>query len=166
MKTIYIVRHAKSSWRDSELADIDRPLNNRGKRDAPFMGNLLSQKGIVPEIIFSSPANRAFSTAKIFADELNYPTQSIIIDKNIYEAGIGSLMRIINNFQEDLSIAMLVGHNPGLTMLSNYLADRYIDNIPTCAVVGLKLDIEKWDHAADKCGKVTIFEYPKKYFAK
>jgi len=166
LKTLYIVRHAKSSWKDSGIADVDRPLNKRGNRDAPFMGNLLFQKGISPDVMFSSPANRAITTAEAFATQLNYPQESIIIDKNIYEAGIGSLLRTINNVGNENSSAMLFGHNPGLTMLSNYLSDKYIDNIPTCAVVGIYLDITKWVDAADKCGKLDIFEYPKKYFKK
>lgn len=166
MKTLYIIRHAKSSWKDSALSDYDRPLNQRGERDAPFMGELIRKQGGVPDLIISSPANRAFTTASYFADKLSYKKADIDLEKNIYEAGIGSLMKIINRINDKNTSVMIFGHNPGLTMLSNYLSGSYIDNLPTCGVVKLDLNINTWKDAGDLCGTLINFEYPKKYFPK
>ena len=166
MKTLYLVRHAKSSWKDNSLKDFDRPLNERGKRDAPFMGKLIREKGINPDIIISSPAKRAISTAKYFSAEFNKSKKEIIENNNIYEAGAGQLIDIINSIADNNNSAMLFGHNPGFTMLSNYLADKRIDNIPTCGVVTITFDVDSWKEIEVGTGKLIEFEYPKKYFGK
>jgi len=162
MKTLYLSRHAKSSWRDPELSDIERPLNKRGKRDAPFMGKLLAEKGINPDLIISSPAKRASSTAKIIASELNYDKEKIIFDKNIYEGTGRRLLEIISEIKEKYNFVMLFGHNPGLTVLSNNLSDRFIDNIPTSGVVALEFSTS-WEEIELNSAGFIFFEYPKKH---
>jgi len=162
MKTLYLSRHAKSSWRDPGLSDIDRPLNKRGKRDAPFMGKLLAEKGINPDLIISSPAKRARATAKIIASELNYDKEKIIFDKNIYEGTGRRLLEIISEIKEKYNFVMLFGHNPGLTVLSNNLSDRFIDNIPTCGVVALEFNTS-WKEIELNSAGFLFFEYPKKH---
>jgi len=136
MKILYLVRHAKSSWNHPELSDIERPLNKRGKRDAPFIGNLLKEKSVKPDILISSPAVRARKTASVIAEIIGYPKSKIFIDENIYEASSTELINIIHGFDDKYDSVMMFGHNPGLTMVNNYLTDSFIDNIPTCAVVG------------------------------
>ncbi len=162
MKTLYLGRHAKSSWKNMELADIDRPLNKRGKRDAPFIGKLLADKGIKPDLIISSPAKRVAATAKVIASEINYPAEEIIFDENIYEATGRGLLEIISGTEEKYNSIMLFGHNPGLTVLQNNLSDHFIDNIPTCGVVALEFK-SSWNEIALNSAGFIFFEYPKKY---
>jgi phosphohistidine phosphatase len=162
MKTLYLVRHAKSSWKQPELSDFERPLNKRGKNDAPFMGKLLSEKGINPSLIISSPAKRASVTAKMIASEINYPKEKIVLNKNIYEASGRGLLEIISESEEKYNSVMLFGHNPGLTILHNNLSDHFIDNIPTCGVVALKFSTT-WEKIKLNSANFIFFEYPKKH---
>jgi phosphohistidine phosphatase len=164
LKNLILVRHAKSSWKDETLKDIDRPLNKRGKRDAPFMGKLSKKLGIKPQLMITSPAERTYSTAKIFADELNYDIDKIEVNKNLYLADSDEMIDVIKNLNENYSVVLLFGHNPGLTDLSNVLTDEEIENIPTCGVVSLTLQADKWNEI--KAGSCTLnyFEFPKKYF--
>lgn len=162
MKTLYLIRHAKSSWKQPDLSDFDRPLNKRGKNDAPLMGEILSGKGINPELVIASPAKRAASTAKIIASEIGYPKEKIIFDKNIYEATGRRLLEIIAGVETRFNSVMLFGHNPGITVLSNNLSDRFIDNIPTCGVVALGFS-NSWDNLKMKSAKFLFFDYPKNH---
>lgn len=163
MKTLYLMRHAKSSWKEPDLRDYERPLNKRGNRDAPFMGNLLKEKGIRPDIIISSGATRAYTTATIISGQLEYPIKQIIIEDRIYDASAGELIDIINSIEDSNNFAMLFGHNPGFTMLSNYLSDKRIDNIPTSGFVTIQFDLNSWSDVELGSGVLTDFEYPKKY---
>ena len=160
MKTLYLIRHAKSYWGDRSLQDYARPLNNRGKRDAPFMGNILQDKGIVPDLIISSPAKRAKRTALEIADKLGYSHKKIIFDENIYEASSSDLLQIIRSAVDEHSSLMIFGHNPGLTMLNNSISDFYIDNIPTCGVVAMQHS-GKWSQIQSNSCKHLFFDYPK-----
>jgi phosphohistidine phosphatase len=162
MKTLYLVRHAKSSWKQPELSDFERPLNKRGKNNAPFMGKLLSDKGVNPELVISSPAKRASVTAKIIASEINYPEEKIVFDENIYEATGRNLLEIISGTEEKYNSVMLFGHNPGLTVLQNNLSDHFIDNIPTCGVVALEFKTF-WKEIELNTAGFIFFEYPKKH---
>lgn len=163
MKKLFLVRHAKSSWEDSSLPDIERPLNKRGKRDAPFMSKLLKKKNITIDAIYSSPAVRALNTSQIFAEELNYPKKKIIVDDKIYHSGIKELSEIVNNIPETYSSVIIVGHNPALTSFANHLGNKFIDNIPTCGIVGIEFDVNSWEKVERGNGKIFLFEYPKKY---
>jgi phosphohistidine phosphatase len=162
MKTIYLVRHAKSSWSNPGLSDFDRPLNKRGKRDAPFMGELLKEKKIKPELVLSSPAKRAKKTALEVTEKLKYPMKQIIFKEEMYEASDNELLKVIQKLDEEAKSVMLFAHNPGLTQLNNYLSDHYIDNIPTCGVVAIEFNC-KWSEIKKNSGKFLFFEYPKKY---
>lgn len=163
MKTLYLIRHAKSSWDFPNLSDFERPLNERGQRDAPFMGKLLSERIKSPQIIYSSPAKRAITTAEIIAEFLGYDVNSIIKNENIYEAAVSDLMRIINNNSDEYSSLMLFGHNPGFTLISNYLADKKITNLPTCGFVQIDFNLNSWNNIEGSSGNLMHFEYPKKY---
>ncbi len=165
MKTLYIVRHAKSSWKDESLEDIDRPLNSRGKRDAPFMGKLIRKKGILPDVLMSSPALRAYTTAHLFAEQLKYPLDKIIFNHTIYDATVSDMLKVIQNkLKNKWDSAMIFGHNVCYTTFANLYADPYIDNVPTCGVVAIEFDVESWSKVNRKNGKLLFFEYPKKYF--
>ncbi|MCK5110576.1 MAG: histidine phosphatase family protein [Arcobacteraceae bacterium] len=164
MKTLYIIRHAKSSWKDLTLNDFDRPLNKRGKLNAPLMGDILKDKNIVPNMIISSPAKRAKTTAKIIADKINF-SKSIIFDKNIYEASIHNLHRIITKVDDENNILFLFGHNPSLNMLVESFVD-FDENIPTCGVVEIEFNCDKWMDISQKNAKLISFDYPKRHNTK
>ncbi len=162
MKTLYIVRHAKSSWDDPHLDDYDRPLNNRGKQNAPEMGKYLAKSGVQPDLIISSSAKRAFSTAKKIVKELRYDQKEIVKTRDLYLASIGTTLKIIRQVEDSINSLMIFGHNPGWTDLTNYLSNAYIDNVPTCGVVAIEFDINHWVEVDKGKGKLLFFEYPKK----
>ncbi len=166
MKTLILARHAKSSWKQPELSDIDRPLNKRGKRDAPFMSRLMAEKSIVPDLIISSPANRAATTAKNFAEKFSFSDDEIILFDSLYLADTNEILDVIHTIDNSFDTIMLFGHNPGLTLATNYITDEYIDNIPTCGLVTIELAIDSWNEVDCGSGKIICFEYPKKYFQK
>jgi phosphohistidine phosphatase len=163
MKTLYLIRHAKSSWEDITLNDFDRPLNDRGKKDAPLMGHVLKQQQILPDLMLSSPAKRAYSTGKKIAKAIGYSKKDIQTDKKIYHAEPNQILAIIQLLPESEHAVMLIGHNPGLTDLSNLLCRKHIDNIPTCGVVCIEFDVEKWNQIIPESGKFIFFDYPKKH---
>jgi phosphohistidine phosphatase len=164
MKKLFLVRHAKSSWNYSELSDFERPLNKRGRRDASFMAKLLSQQGVSPDKIVSSPANRAVTTALFFCDPLSYNFDDISLKAKLYEASSEEILDVIRNLDNSFNDVMLFAHNPGLTDLANNLIDNSIDNIPTCGIVSLNLKIKSWEEINPKNSEKIFFEYPKKYF--
>ena len=161
MKTLYIVRHAKSSWDNPNLDDFDRPLNSRGKKNAPEMGERLKKKGIKPDLIISSSAKRAYTTAVKIAKEIGYPKNDIKRTENFYLAGVNASLRIIHQVDDHVESLMIFGHNPGWTDLSNYLCDFQIDNIPTCGISAITFEIDKWSEVKTGGGKLLFFDYPK-----
>ena len=163
MKTLTIIRHAKSSWKYPELADFDRPLNKRGKNDAPLTGRRLKEKRISPDLIITSPANRALTTAKIIAGEIGYAKKNLVSDKRVYMADSEDVVAILREVDNALKEVFIVGHNPTMTDLANDLTGEYIDNIPTCGIARLKLDIKSWKDLAPGKGKLSLFDYPKKH---
>ena len=163
MKTIYLVRHAKSSWKYPNLDDFERPLNKRGRKNAPFMGAILKKLKVAPDLIISSPANRASTTARIIAYNINYALEKIQYSESIYEFSANALIDVIEHLDDDIKKAMLVGHNPALTDLANYIGDTPISNIPTSGVFCADLDITSWAKISDSCGELKFFEYPKKH---
>lgn len=162
MKRLFIIRHAKSSWKNIDLNDFDRPLNKRGKNNAPFMGKLLKQKNIVPDLILSSPANRAKTTAIKISEELGLDDTKIVFENNIYEASNVVLLNIIQKLDNKYNTIFLVGHNPGLNTFAYDLVE-FNDNIPTAGIIELELDIVSWKDLDSKTARLISFEYPKKY---
>ena len=165
-KTLFIVRHAKSSWDDAGLDDRDRPLNERGKEEAPKMGKHLAGYKVKPELITSSPAVRALKTAEKIAKELGFKKSDVLVDEGIYTFNGGSLMDVVKGFDEKYDSVMLVGHNPAVTALVNELSNAGIDNIPTCGVVLLEFDAGKWKDVGKGGGRVLEFDYPKKLWGR
>ena len=162
MKKLFVVRHAKSSWENRQLSDFNRPLNPRGIRTAPLVAKRLKKLNHLPDKIFSSPANRAISTAKIFASQLLYPTEHITQVESFYEASINSMLAFIYRLSDEDDSVMLFGHNPTFTFLAEYLSGSYFGNLPTAAVVGIHFDYEKWQYIIKGSGDVFLYEYPKK----
>jgi phosphohistidine phosphatase len=162
MKNIIFVRHAKSSWKDLSLADEDRPLNGRGKQDAPVMGMRLKERDIHPEILLSSTAKRARSTAKKIAKGIGFPKSSIQLESGLYHAGTSEILRIVHRLPNDSHQVMLFGHNPGFTGCVNDLSGSSIYNIPTCGIASINFDVENWDEVRPNGGVLLFFDYPKK----
>lgn len=162
MKTLYLVRHAKSSWKNQGLTDFDRPLNKRGKRDAPFMGEVLNDKKINPDFIISSSAKRAKKTATEIAAKIGFPLKKISFNDEIYEASMSTLVNLIKKLNDKYESVMIFGHNPSLTVLNNHISNHYIDNIPTCGIVALQFN-KKWNELDKNSCEQIFFEHPKMY---
>jgi phosphohistidine phosphatase len=162
MKSLTIVRHAKSSWKDRGLSDRERPLNKRGNRDAPIMGQRLAAAGIRPSQIISSPAVRAWTTARIFAKELGYPTEFLQREDGLYLASLDNLLDVIATQDSGFNNLMLFGHNPGLTDLVNYLVPGLTNNLPTAGVVSVELDCDDWMLYDKPPVQLILHDYPKK----
>lgn len=163
MKTLYLIRHAKSSWDDLDQSDFDRPLNERGKRDAPRMGKRLKEKEIHPDLILSSPAKRAWSTGKRIAEILAYPKKNIKTVRELYHADEEAILEIVQKISDKYDAVILIGHNPGLTDFVSTLSEEEtnIDNIPTCGVVAFQFKDESWEKIKWGTGKMVFFDYPK-----
>ena len=164
MKRLFLIRHAKSSWSEPDLADIDRPLNKRGKNDAPFMGKRLKETHKAKsDLIISSPAKRALRTAKIIAREIDYPERKIEIKDSLYGSGVQAILNIIKYLDESFNEVMLFGHNPDLTSLANFLSNNEVENIPTCGIFCVDFDIKSWKDVKKGEGIFKFFDYPKKH---
>lgn len=161
MKTLYLIRHAKSDWSHAGLRDIDRPLNSRGIKTAPKMASLLRGLGISPDLLVSSPANRARTTAQYFATEFGIPYDKIDIQTEIYEADTRDIMHVIHNLPDTANVVFLYGHNPTFTFFANNFADKMIDNIPTCGIVKIEATIDKWQLFDRSSAKVRDHWFPK-----
>jgi len=162
MKNLFLIRHAKSSWDFPNLTDIERPLNSRGKKDAPMMGQRLSAMGIKPDLIITSPAKRARKTAKKIAKETGYPANKIITNNNLYSAGVTTLLQVIRAIENQYNKVFMFGHNPEFTALANLLTHRQIYNVPTCGICYIAFEIESWRHVTEGKGKLKLYDYPKK----
>lgn len=165
MKTLTLLRHAKSSWHDPALDDFERPLNPRGRRDAPEMGRRLRARGDVPDLIISSPARRALSTARMVAREIGIPEGQIIEEPDLYHAGAERILAIVSSLESLASHLMVVGHNPGFNDAANRLSEVRIDNLPTAAAFQVEFDVDDWSEVAPGQGRFLRFDYPKRPFA-
>lgn len=161
MKTLILIRHAKSSWADHDLSDFDRPLNERGLRDTPRMGKRFKEKGITPDKLITSPANRALTTCTLFAETIEFPKQNIKTEERLYHADEEEILDIVQNLKEPDDVVILFGHNPGFTDFVNRLMNIRIDNVPTCGIVACKLPVKQWKDVAWHSGQLLFFDFPK-----
>jgi phosphohistidine phosphatase len=159
MKILFLLRHAKSSWDNASLADFDRPLNERGKNTAPFMGEVMNRRGYAPSIVISSPANRAASTAKLVTQAAGL-SSDIRYDDRVYEASPNSLRQVASEIDDAFGSAMLVGHNPGMEGFIRYLTGE-IEAMPTAALAVIELDIDSWSEINADTGKLAEVIRPK-----
>ena len=162
MKQLFICRHAKSSWDDPGLSDFDRPLNKRGLHDAPTMGQRLAGRGIHPDLICTSPALRAKTTAEAYAQALDYPCAAICYEPRQYNATPALLLMLLQEMTSSVETLLLVGHNPESTQLAHLLAETAIEHIPTCGVVALDLALPAWSQITPHCGSLAFIDFPKK----
>ncbi|MEA1891511.1 MAG: histidine phosphatase family protein [Campylobacterota bacterium] len=159
MKKLYIIRHAKSSWKDLSLDDFDRPLNKRGRLDAPVMGARLKEKNILPDVIISSSALRAKITAEVIAKSVGYD-KDIQFEKDLYESSALLLYTTVMSVDDNSDTLFLFGHNTGI----NEFVEEYVklyDNVPTCGVVEIEFECDKWIDITKENAKLISFDYPK-----
>jgi len=160
MKTLFLVRHATPSQGDPGLSDRERPLNDRGRHDAPAMGRRLAGRQAGPEVVVASPALRALTTAQLIADALGHDRDRIVVDERLYASSAGRLLEIVHALDDRLERVMLVGHNPEFTELAHKLA-KTIDDMPTCAVAELRFDVASWAEIGDVEPEKVTFDTPK-----
>jgi phosphohistidine phosphatase len=161
MKTLYLFRHAKSSWEDSRLADEERPLTPKGITKTLRVSGFLKDRGIQPGLIISSHAVRAFETAVLVAASLGYPKENIKVDRKIYDGYHDRILDVIYSTPDDIGSLMIFGHNPTITQIANLFLDPGIEAMDPSAVVGISFDTDRWDLIPDCAAKMEFFVYPK-----
>jgi phosphohistidine phosphatase len=163
VKTLLLIRHAKSSWDDPGLSDYERPLNERGKKDAPAMAERLYERGIKVDAFVTSPARRARKTAEQFAKQYKKEKNDLQLKTELYMAGDDTFYNVISRLNDDDDCVALFSHNPGLTDFANELTDARIDNIPTCGIFAVSIDAKKWNKFREAKKKFLFFDYPKAF---
>ncbi|HKK38059.1 MAG TPA: histidine phosphatase family protein [Cryomorphaceae bacterium] len=165
MKTIYFNRHAKSDWSNNELNDFDRPLNERGLRDAPKMGKRLKARREDIDLFVSSPANRAISTARLMAKAYDFPPEKIVEKDRLYLPSVMDFLNSVSEMDNSLRSIILFAHNPGITDVVEYLSNESLGNIPTCGIAKIEFpSAETWEEISRGNGTLVFFDYPKKDF--
>lgn len=161
MKTLYIVRHAKSSWKYEGIDDSDRPLKKRGINDAHTMANAL-KKGIErPDVFISSSANRALHTSTIFCNTFNYPLTNLKISKSLYSFSDGYLIKTVKALDDAYDSAIIFSHDHGISTFVNKYGNKSIDHVPTCGIIGIELDIKHWKNLSK--GKTILVDFPQNH---
>lgn len=161
MRTVILVRHAKSDWGNPGLEDFDRPLSERGKSDAPVMAQRLLDRQLKPDAIIASPAKRAAKTARYFAKACKISKGDIIYKEELYLAEPAVFFEVIEKAKDKFSCIALFSHNFGITQFANLLTDTRVDNIPTCGIFAVKADCKKWADFRDAPKTFLFFDYPK-----
>lgn len=161
MKTLFLIRHAKSSWDNITLPDFERPLNERGKYDAPLMAKKLKDKKIEIDAFVSSPAKRAKKTAEIFINVLDAKEKNLVLAPSLYEATIEKYYDVVENLKEKNNAVALFAHNPGITDFINSLECTPVYDMPTCAVYAIKIKTKKWKDFKAASKEFLFFDYPK-----
>jgi phosphohistidine phosphatase len=161
MKTLLIIRHAKSSWDNSIINDIDRPLNDRGKRDAPAMAQRLIKTNVKIDLFVSSPAKRARNTAGFFIREYGRPEKEILFIPELYHASVQTFKDTISGLDDRYGSVALFSHNPGITAFANTLTSVRLDNMPTCGVFAVTSLAAHWNEFSSAGATFWFFDYPK-----
>ena len=161
IRDVFLVRHAKSNWDYPHLRDIERPLNDRGLRDAPRMAKYFADLGLHPDIIISSPAVRALTTAAFFKVELDIEGEDFWVRDQIYEGSASTLLQLIQLLPEGVERPVIFGHNPGFTMFANHFPGGDFMNVPTCGIVHYQADISHWGEFGPGSVKVVAHYFPK-----
>lgn len=159
MKSLLLVRHAKSSWDDPSMSDFDRPLNERGKKNAPEMAIRLHDRGIRIDLLISSPARRARQTAKAFQKIL--AIEKLELRDELYLPASHVFSSVIRSIPDTVSTAALFSHNPGITEFANLLSSTRIDNMPTASVFAVQSDVNEWREFSNANTRFWFFDYPK-----
>lgn len=160
MRRIFFIRHAKSSWKDEFLADIDRPLNKRGKRDAPFMAKKLAEKVPAVDLLITSSARRARDTSKYFAKKIEVSEKKV--DENVYHAWTDTLIDIVREIPDKYETVLIFGHNPAFTAVYNSFSEHRLDNLPTCGIFEIQVE-GSWSSLSKQKARTGLLLYPKLY---
>ena len=160
MKTLFVIRHAKSSWDNPSQSDFDRPLNDRGKKDAPRMAERLKEKFTV-DIFISSPAKRARKTAAHFIEEFGRKEKELVLLETLYEASPNAFFDAVSKIDDNCESAAIFSHNPGITEFVNMLTEHSVPNMPTCGVFGVRVLGNTWTQFKDAKKELLLFDYPK-----
>jgi phosphohistidine phosphatase len=166
MKTLLLARHAKSSWDNPDWTDFGRPLNTRGMRDAYHLASIMAKKNIKLDIVISSPAIRAITTAQVICEKMGYKFDGVKQDKGIYEIGNKYVTKLIADTDNSVSTMMIFGHNPDITSLVTFYSGQFFENMPTCGIICLKFNTDNWTDTLKENGEIVFFEYPKLYSSK
>ena len=161
MRKLTLIRHGKSSWSDSSISDWERPLKDRGKKDALLIGYKLKEDGIIPDKIVSSSAKRAYDTAKRISECIEYPESEIAITDDIYFATMDQLIQIVQNLNDDWEHVFLFGHNPYFTDFANKFGNKQISNLSTTGVYQISFKCDSWNDISDAKSSTTMFIVPK-----
>ena len=161
MKTLYLIRHAKSSWDDLGLKDFDRPLMDTGIKKTNKIIKFLIERKVFPELIISSPAVRAFETARIIAQGIGYPEEKIVTEAALYDSSADDYIQIIENLRNEINSVMIFGHNPTITYAANSFLKKATEMIPTSGVVSVTFDTDKWSEVRKAKVKREFFIFPK-----
>ncbi|MDE0478858.1 MAG: histidine phosphatase family protein [Gammaproteobacteria bacterium] len=161
MKTLFLLRHAKSSWDYPKLRDFERPLAPRGDREVPIMGKRFLGRESSVDCIISSPAVRARSTAKLMAEAIGFPIDEVVSNPDLYFCGTSMYLKAASLVEDNFDSVMLVGHNPTITDFANEMANADIANIPTCGLVELSLPIDHWSEIKRGDSTLMEFDFPK-----
>ncbi len=161
MKSLLVIRHAKSDWSKPGQADFDRSLNDRGRTNAPEMAQRLLRRQYVPQLMVSSPALRAWTTSRLIASVWNYPETAIQPEPAIYEASVATLVGVLNRLDDRYDFVSITGHNPGVTDLVGYLTGTSFVGFPTCATALIRFDLDEWAQISGSTGSLAAFDYPK-----
>jgi phosphohistidine phosphatase len=161
MRTLFLIRHAKSSWDNPALRDFERPLNERGLNTAPRMASYLTQAGVQPDLLVSSPAKRAISTALFFGAAFGVNETQIVRNEDIYEASVTTVLRIISQLPDQAHTVLLFGHNPTFTDLANGFSTTPIINVPTCGIVRIETQADNWRSMYEGNTRVIATYFPK-----
>src|SRR6187397_118414 len=165
MKTLLLIRHAKSSWDDAALSDYERPLNERGKKDAPAMAERLYERGIKIDAFVTSPARRARKTAEVFAKRYKKEKDDLLLKTELYMATDEAFNSVVEKLNDDIDCVAVFSHNPGITDFANSLTDDIrIDNIPTCGIFAVSIEARKWNKFKEAKKKFLFFDYPRLLF--
>ena len=160
MKTLFLIRHAKSSRDDPALSDKERPLDDRGMRDAPTMGERLAKQDVMPDLILSSPAVRALATAEIIAKKIGYKLKDIVVDERLYATAPDDLLKVIHELGDKPKRVMLFGHNPEFAELAHRLSSKITD-MPTCAVAEFSFNTKSWSNVGKQEPAKVTFNHPR-----
>lgn len=163
VKDVCFVRHAKSSWDQSGVDDFDRKLDARGLKDAPMMARKMRELGLVPDLIITSGANRARTTAEFFRKEFDLDASAFLVRNELYEASAQQVYDVLCSAPDSASFVYVFGHNPTFTWIANHLAGVHIDNVPTCGVVHAQAMISSWKKFKPEHAGFIGFHYPKQY---
>lgn len=163
MKSLYIIRHAKSDKNNPSLDDFERPLNGRGQKNALFMGKKLAESNIHPDLIISSPAVRAKTTAEAIAEKVDYAKSTIVYEESLYLADKDDITKIVKKISAAKNTVFLVGHNPGITEFAEYISGCDIGNIPTCGIFCVTLKKDDWKSIGSGSAEYVSFMFPKQY---